>query len=157
MAVANTEMNELTNLIDTLVQQKTFSLEAVGLIKDLRDKAADLENKLKNSQVNGEHQRRDIQNNEAAIRRQNDELAKWAKREADIQAREAKMTELEKMVAVETTRATVYSVCMDKMLANRIVRESIQHSEPHTYIRPGDSYPQTTYQTRTQDTSREEG
>lgn len=149
--------DELTKMIDNLVETKTFGLDAIDGVKALRDKAADLEKKLKAADTANVEARRNTLELEGINKTQTDRLVAWEKRLFDLTTREAKITDLEKTVAVETTRAATLDSCMSRMLANRSVRESFTSSvplvTPPTY--PGGPH-NTTWQTETKNTTKEE-
>jgi hypothetical protein len=149
--------DELTKMIDTLVETKTFGLDAIDGVKALRDKAADLEKKLIAAGVAAANTSEAVAKQNAAINQQLATIAAWEKREAELRAREAKMTELEKSVAVESAKSFVWDTCFSRLFANRVVRESTTSNIPTSYCPPGSSYPVTQWNTETKGVTREEG
>lgn len=148
---------DLTRMIDALVEQKTFSLDAVGSIKDLRDRAVGLETDL--TEATGKIKLASAENQRlnGIISTRDEDLNKWRARETALMAREAKMTDLEKQVAVEMAKSGAIHSCFDKIFANRMVRESVTRSVP-TVITPTyqGGMPQTTYNTENTNVEREE-
>ena len=123
-------MDELSKLIDQLVQQKTFSLDAVEQVNALREKAKEVEKNLTFAQSALESKRREILQLEHKVSSRDDVIQKWEDREKALQAREAKMSALEQEVAVSTATARVWDEAMRRMLANRTLRETVTSSVP---------------------------
>lgn len=123
-------MDDLTKLIDTLVQQKTFSLDAVGSIKELRDKAADLETKLKKAEEYGKRRDMELQQNAATIGARDLQVKRWETREKELSEREAKVTDLEKSTAVAQAESHVMRDVFHTIFRNTIVRETTNRDVP---------------------------
>lgn len=123
---------ELLDQIDNIVKGKTFSLEAVSAIEQLRNAAKVANEKVEalGSTLKDLHVERD-----GLKARLNDFLnqqAAWQKREQDLLAREAKMVELEKSSAVAQARLEGFREIAGLFLANPVRRytgnESISRS-----------------------------
>lgn len=112
-----TDKSDVVKMIDDLVAEKTFSLDATTAIQSLKKRAEadalDLMNvsiQLKNANKKIE----DLLSDNSAMRQ----------RETLVAEREKKAIDLEKTVACEIVRASTYKDMFDRMFANRIVRES---------------------------------
>lgn len=116
---------QLLKQIDALVTERTFSLEAVDAINQMRvmlatvtDERDDLNDKLNRAQQT-------IIEQEFRTKRDADVLAKWGKREADLMAREQKAAaaiyEAEKHAAV----ALAYKDAMGIVFRPNVMRETV--------------------------------
>lgn len=122
--------DELTKLIDNLVEQKTFGLDALGPIKDLRDRAAKQEAALKESSDRiGKLEALGYQKDNK-IKLLESDVRDWAQRQAEIENRERKVFELEKASAVAVAQSGVWSDAFHTIFKNTITRESINRSSP---------------------------
>ena len=123
-------MDDLTKLIDQIVEDKTFSLEAVKIIEELRATAISLEEEV--SQINKTYIAEQATSKE--LRKKNDLLTarvmKISDREKAVEAREAKITELEKAKAVAQAQASTYQSCMELVFRNTVVRREMLGSVP---------------------------
>lgn len=108
--------DNLVELIDTLVTQSTFSLDAVKGIEALRVSAAKSQYDLDTYQ----RMYREKSNEFDQLGTRYNDLIKRA---TDIEAREKATSALELKVAVAEARAAVYSEVVGKMFGNRILRE----------------------------------
>lgn len=125
-------MDELTKVIDKLVEQKTFGLDALGAIKDLRDKAAKQEENLKDA-------KREIDERRGAEIRASNEVKRltfvvndWTQRQAELENRERKVFDLEKASAVAVAESKVWDRAFSSIFKNTIVREQINRDIPVT-------------------------
>lgn len=125
--------NDLLAFIDKMVEQKTFGLDALKAISELRDKAEALNERLAVEKRNAERRAEDIRQRDARLASLESKVAALALRETAVADREAKATELEKRVAVAEAKhmATVETAAM--FLRNSLVRESVQK----TIVVPG--------------------
>lgn len=123
-------MNTLTEAINQLVQEKTFSLDAVDAIKGLRDKAAALEN-LCNTQ---NQQIADLGNTElrqtSRIGELQTEVANWKKREDELVQREKAAAEAIHEAKRQQAIADTFRESMGMIFRPNTVRETIQRSVP---------------------------
>lgn len=122
--------DELTKLIDTLVEQKTFGLDALGPIKDLRDKAARQETALNNANNSILEYRRDMAAKDAEISRLQSDINDWSQRQAEMENRERKVFDLEKASAVAVAKSEVWGDAFHSIFKNTIVRETINRDVP---------------------------
>lgn len=127
-------MDDLTKAIDKLLNEKTFTVEAVRGIEELRKRAADLHSQLARTQ----ELQREYSDKYAIAAGEN---AILKARENAVAEREKKMTELEMKAAVESAKAQVWDQCFGRIFANRIVREHVNDSVPvlQTYSGGGSS------------------
>lgn len=133
MPVSSTE---LTNLIDKLVNEQTFSLQAVSAIKDLRDRAAQLEKDLESSRQAQTAQQEMLNKNGGAISAANAKIAEAEKREKDLLAREQKVTELEKKTAVAEAKHEAFMDAFKTVFRNVTIRENAHHSISRGHMHP---------------------
>jgi hypothetical protein len=141
-------MSDIVKLIEELVEKKTLSLDAVAGVNAVRQRALELEAQITRLETMVE-----------SYRKQNEEIREsnldWAQREEALKARETKMTDLEKQVAVGEARSIAYKDMFDRMFANRIVRESHQ---TNTWVPEGSGGNQyATQRTNNDNITREEG
>ena len=123
-------MDELTKLIDQMVQEKTFSMEGVAAINELREQAELMQKTIKQLQESFKKE------NECANRLRNDndalkgELKNWRAREEKLTNRESKITELEKDRAVANAKADTFRECVGLVFRNTTVRENMVGTRP---------------------------
>lgn len=146
--------DKLTKLIDEIIEQKTFSLDALDSIKKLRDKAQEQESALKFKDEMLDAKKTIELTIRAEMAVQATQLATWKTREDELKKRELTMTALEKSSAIADAKATSYIEFARLVFANRITREKVLHSTPVVIPTPGGSY--TTVNTTTEDVSRED-
>ena len=122
--------DKLTDLIAEIVKEKTFSLEAVQAIEQIRAKAATLELNLQGA-------REETRRAESEIAALSAERAAHRTAETTLEARqkavaerEKKMTDLERETAVSKAEARVLDNCLSRLLGNRQIRETITSSVP---------------------------
>lgn len=124
-------MNNISSLmreLNALVESRTLFRNVASCIAKLRDQAiaaekkiADLEDQLKNARTSNSA----LDSNNAKL---NARLNEWKAREESLAAREKKMTELERDLAVANAKGAAFDEINKRMLANRILREDIYHS-----------------------------
>lgn len=121
---------DLTNMINKLVEEKTFGLDALPAVQKLRDKATELENanSLLLKQLADSVSERTLLTNKLTDTRST--ITEWIQRNAELENRERKVTELEKNTAVAAAQSSVLSHVLDAMLKNTIIRESITKQVP---------------------------
>lgn len=116
----------LVQMIETLVQEKTFSLDALEAIKNLRDKAEKLQDELEKTQ----RTLADTQSRRSALTAENalltEELNVWKNRESAILSREKTMYALEQRTAVAEAQANAFLLSMKITFAPNMVRNSLQ-------------------------------
>lgn len=123
-------MEKITEMIDALVAEKTFSLEGVKAIEAVRAKAESLQKTLEMTTTERDNIRkeRDIERNRAE---QNAATVKqWEARETAIAAREKTMNDCEKKAAVSDATAGTFRECFSMVFRNFSVNESITKSVP---------------------------
>lgn len=121
-----TKNDNLVQMIETLVQEKTFSLDALEAIKALRDKAESLQRTLAETQTNLAAQR-DLS---ASLTAERDairaELNLWKARETELEKRERSIFALELKAAVAEAKAEAWQTSMKITFAPNLVRNSVQ-------------------------------
>jgi hypothetical protein len=116
----------LVQMIETLVQEKTFSLDALEAIKVLRDKAVKLQEELDATKrmLESINAAREVLSTEKTHLLM--QLDTWIKRESDLLARERNMFALEQRTAVAEAKADAFLMSMKITFAPNLVRNSLQ-------------------------------
>lgn len=120
--------DKLTDVIDEMVRNKTFSLDALDAVKGLRDRAIEQDRQIErlNSllETRGE--------SEARLRAENSTLQRTiedhAKNESSLREREGKVLALELAEARSTATAGALREAFGIVFKNTTVRESVQRS-----------------------------
>lgn len=148
--------NELTTLIDKLVTEKTFSVDGVKAIEQLRQKAAAQEDKIGLLEIAAKELKRTYDMIEADRQRLRGKEDTFIKREAELVAREAKVAEHEKTAAVAVAKADAFMFALTTVFKPNTVRETIMKSTPmlQQYAGGGSNI---TYGTHSDQSTREEG
>lgn len=120
----------LTKAIDEIVNEKTFTVEAVDAIKNLRDRAEILERNLEAAEKKGDLQDKVITDLNKSVDIFKTREAELTKREREVTEREKNMITLEKTTAVAEAKAGVWDECLKRLLGNRILRENFNKSIP---------------------------
>jgi len=123
---------KLTKLIDDLVNQKTFSLDGLKAVEELRKRACDLERTLENAHgriISMEGVLTETSTELAILRGRENEIVK---KDAAIKARESAIFELEKGKAVADAKSEVWSGIFHTIFKNTVVRENVTRSLPVT-------------------------
>lgn len=120
--------NPILTAIDKLVEEKTFNLDALSAIQKLREQAVELDRKLKYAEHSKAELKIERDHKNTRITSLEKELKTWTDRESALRARELTVTELEKSTAVQGAIAQTYATIVDKMFANRVVRENFTES-----------------------------
>jgi DNA anti-recombination protein RmuC len=135
--------DSLTEVIDKLVQERTFGLEGLEGVKRIKDHAATLEQKLKDSQEAVTGRDMSIRSYISEIAELRAIIEKHHARDADLTKREAKVRELEMREAVSTARAQTMESVFGTIFKNVTVREQNLRQLPFTYSNNGG--PSTSY------------
>lgn len=151
-----TDRNDLTELIDKLITERTFSVEGVKAIEALRIKAEAQSAELKRKDDAIESNRKTISNLEAGLDSARTEIERINKDLADLRARESKIADHEKARAVAEATASAYKDAMQIVFKPNTVRETIFDSVPIAQAQPGGYSTVQSYAT-TKSVTREEG
>lgn len=148
-------MSELTDMIDKMVAEKTFTLEGVEAIKKLRDRAAEQEGAITKLKELDEEHRRELARVRTELASAKEKNTYWAGREEAIAGREKVMSNVEKNGAVAEAVAAAYKDAMSIVFKPNMVRESVfrNRNEP---LPPGGSYGQV-MMSDNETSTREEG
>lgn len=122
------DISDLMRELNNLVESRTFTAEAAGGIAKLRERALEAEKRIAALEENLERERRATAKFQAELNEATQTSNSWEMRRADLVKREAAMIELEKKVAVAEAVGKAHDTINQRMLANRIVREDIFHS-----------------------------
>ena len=120
----------LQDVLDGIIQDKTFSMEAVDAIKALRD---DLQKeKDERARLLTELQVIELNRDRLAddFKEVDGELSRWRSREDDLLKRESKISQLEKAEAVAQAKADAVGLCFDSVFRNTVFREEFNKSIP---------------------------
>jgi chromosome segregation ATPase len=135
--------DSLTDVIDKLVQERTFGLEGLEGVKRIKDQAVTLERKLKESQDLVAQRDREIRSYHDQISELRTIVEKHHALVADLEKRETKVRELEMKEAVSTARAQTMESVFGTIFKNVTVREQNLRQLPFTYSNNGG--PSTSY------------
>lgn len=130
-------MQKLTEMIDALVAEKTFSLDGVKAIEALRVSAEGLQKKLASAIEQSDSYLKGREEMTALAASRAAEVASWQTREAAISKRELAMTELEKRSAVSDARAETVKECFGLVFRNAVVSETAMRNVPLVQPSPG--------------------
>lgn len=147
--------HELSEMIDALVREKTFSLDAIDAVKALRDKAKDLEETVKQQKVSLEASKiytDGIERENGALRREIESLSKI---HDGIAEREAKVVENEKLAAVAKAESAAYKHALETVFRPNTVRERVVDNIPIAVDNGG--YSSVSTYSKSKDVVREEG
>lgn len=127
----STTQEDVNKLIETMVQEKTLSLDAMVSIQALKDRVAKADIEIE--QQKGVIKTRDasIASLQADNNRLKEQIAPIAEREIKVAAREAKVTELELQAAVARAEAGAYRHSLGVVFASNTVRESVLRNRNH--------------------------
>jgi len=139
-------MSELIDLIDRMVVEKTFSLDALEVVKKLKEKAEKLESDLKSANAAATNWKQSLDARKAEVLQLQAEIAWWVKRENDLKSRELQITALEQKVAVAEARYWTQNETVSMFLKLPSVRRNITETIGHVVPPSGGlTYP-TVYQ-----------
>jgi chromosome segregation ATPase len=122
----NQKTDNLVQMIESLVQEQTFSLDAVEAIKALRDRAESVQQKLEETQQTLQKTRDQVTEVTAKAESLREELNAWKKREAELATRERNIFALEMKAAVAEAKADAYQTSMKITFAPNLVRNAVQ-------------------------------
>lgn len=134
-------MSDILKMIDELVEQKTFSLDALSAIKALREEAKVQAAEIVKLKDSVKYQEAEKQRFERDLRHAESKLDKIAAREQAVAERESKITQLELDKAVASASLTSFKEACGMFLKNTIVRESVSSNARRPMPGPTGSYP----------------
>ena len=141
--MADIEKSKVELLIEQMVQEKTFSLDAITSVKKLQEAAglqrarlAQLETDLQTS----DKRISELTKANAALKELVDKIST---REQTVAVREAAVTKLEMERAVAMAESKIFGLCFDKVFANRQLRESVIENSNRAIANPNSNYPTT--------------
>lgn len=147
--------HELSEMIDALVREKTFSLDAIDAVKALRDKAKDLEQTIERRNGDLATVSKNAANMEREIGALKREIESLSKIHDGIAEREAKVVENEKLAAVAKAESAAYKHALETVFRPNTVRERVIDNIPIA-VDSGGYSSVSTYST-SKDVVREEG
>jgi len=120
-----TTMKDVSTLLETMLQEKTLSLEAMDSIRKLKERADKADQEIaqlteKNRELNVSTARLQGELSDANIK-----LGAVADREKAVQKREDAVHQLEMKAAVAQAESNAYRTSMSIVFAPNVVRESI--------------------------------
>ena len=123
-------MDKLTQLIDQMVQEKTFTMEGVTSINMLRERAKGLEEENLRLLETQEKYAETISLSSQEKAELRGQLKAWGERVKELTEREEKITHLEKVAAVETAKSETYKECVSLIFRNSIIRQDMYGQTP---------------------------
>lgn len=148
----------LTAAIEAIIQEKTFSLDALTAIQAIKERAAKLEIRASSLDMSLKDERYKTTRLEVQLDGAEKKLTEWEKRSLDITSREA--TQNANAQALVAAQAELLGVkwMAEKFLANRQTREMAVGAAPAGVATPGGStYPMVMTGSTSSDTTRTEG
>jgi hypothetical protein len=127
-----TTQEDVNKLIESMVQEKTLSLDAMVSIQALKDRVAKADIEIE--QYKGVIKARDasIAGLQADNARLKEQIAPLADRELKVAEREAKMNQLELQAAVARAEAGAFRHSLGVVFASNTVRESVLRTRSHS-------------------------
>jgi peptidoglycan hydrolase CwlO-like protein len=124
--------SNLTAMIDKLVTEKTFTMDALQAIQELKVKAEHLEdsNLKLEAQLKDSKAERSTLSNQLAMA--NGLVIDWKTREQELVKRELKVTEHEKTAAVANAVSAAYKDALKTVFAPNVVRQQVMTSRNYT-------------------------
>ena len=129
--------SELITAIDRLVEEKTFNLDALEAIKDLRDKASRLEATVELLEAQGKKHK---ENTDKLIKENNDLMDSWNKQNAkvaELEAREKLAWEAIYRAEKHEAVAEAYKDALRTVFKPHAVREQVIQNIPVPLSSPG--------------------
>ena len=123
--------SRLQEVLDGIIQDKTFSMEAVDAIKALRD---DLQKEKARSNALFEEVMQVEKNNDRLSDENfaiNKEIIAWRERDEELRKRESHIAMLERSEAVAQSKADAIGLCFDTVFRNTVFRESFNKMVPN--------------------------
>lgn len=120
--------DKLTDLIDQMVETKTFSLDALTAIKALKDKAQSQEAQIERLNALSDRQCQVVEDGVTENSKLRAMISAHFEREADLLKREAKVLDLQLAEARAVATAAALRESFGIVFKNTTVRESIQRS-----------------------------
>lgn len=150
-------MSTLTELIDKLITEKTFSLDGVKAIEQMRQKAEAQEARIAEQKTTVD----DLRKENATLRSENGRLSATLddarKNEAALASREAMVVRHETARAVAEASMAAYKDAMTIVFRPNTVRETAQRNYQSQYYTPGSQFPNTSTMSMPESSVREEG
>ena len=119
-------MEDLNKVLDKVIEERTFSLEAVEAIKRLREELDVTKVKLTELNLDYESLKSDFNSLEQFKEQSDSEIKGWSNRFKELKEREKRITDLEKSEAVASVSYDVASRFLDALLKNTVFREQTQ-------------------------------
>jgi septal ring factor EnvC (AmiA/AmiB activator) len=137
--------SDLIRAIDRLVEEKTFNLDALEAIKELRDKAAALEDQVDDLIKRTDRLRGEVREHEKSISEKNDRIEKQNTKILELEAREKQAFEAIYKAEMHSAVAEAYKDALRTVFRPHSVRETIARSFPiaTTYANGNGGHTQT--------------
>lgn len=112
---------EIDDIIEKALVDKTFSLEVIEKIKELKERVIELDSvKEENKNL-----KKSLTTAETEIGYKEGALENWNKREEELKTREAKVTESETKAASAETRLSDYKEMFGIVFRNPVLKETV--------------------------------
>jgi predicted RNase H-like nuclease (RuvC/YqgF family) len=135
-----TTSNTLADLIEQMVAEKTFGLDALASVQALKTKAIEQETKIKNLQILNEQRTEEIAGLRRRISSDERKESERLEREQKVAEREKRVTEMEKNEAVAMAKASVLQDVFGTIFKNTTIRENNLKALPFTHVNNGHSH-----------------
>lgn len=135
-------MEDVYKELDKVVEQKTFSLEAVKAIKELRDEYIKRTEKIKSLEESNVGLNRTINMYTVSIEENKKDIEVLKMRESRLEQREKNMIDLEKTTAIEFAKSSVWREVFEVLFKNNIMKETVVRKvTDHVVETPQQTYP----------------
>jgi uncharacterized coiled-coil protein SlyX len=129
--------DKLSDLIDDMVREKTFSLDALDAVKGLRDRALVQDASIEKLTKTLADRDETIGKMRSQASELSAEITAFKARESSIAEREGKTRDLELREAASTASAGAYREVFGTIFKNVTVRESAMKQLPYSNTQPG--------------------
>jgi hypothetical protein len=120
----------LTDIIDRMVQERTFGLEGLEAVKLLKEKATAQTSLIESLEKRLETSRTEYGTQAARLTEVNRQVMAFQTREAELVERERKIFDHEKTAAVATAQSAAYRDVVGMAFRNTTVREHVLSNNP---------------------------
>jgi len=120
------ETSELQKVISTMIEEKTFSLEGVKAIEEMRDRNIMFQREIKTlgEAINGHKENVEFLGNEITDLHTKNNV--WKQRHDELTKREEATATAQMNISVAQASEAAYRNCFDAITKNTIIRETTQ-------------------------------
>jgi hypothetical protein len=120
----------LTDIIDRMVQERTFGLEGLEAVKLLKEKATAQTSRIETLERQVENGRTELGAQQARNSELSRQVMNFQTRETELVERERKIFDHEKTAAVATAQSAAYRDVVGMAFRNTTVREHVLSNNP---------------------------